>query len=35
VVGYNGALYLGETIANTLFADMEYKKDREWILNTW
>lgn len=35
VVGYNGAIYLGETIANTLFADMEYKKDREWILNTW
>ncbi len=35
VVGYKGAAYLGETIANTLFADMEYKKDREWILNTW
>jgi nitrogenase molybdenum-iron protein beta chain len=35
VVGYKGAVYLGETIANTLFADMEYKKDREWILNTW
>jgi len=35
VVGYRGAVYLGETIANTLFADMEFKKDREWILNTW
>jgi V-containing nitrogenase beta subunit len=35
VVGYAGALYLGEIIANTLFADMEFKKDREWILNTW
>jgi V-containing nitrogenase beta subunit len=34
-IGYKGAVYLGETIANTLFADMEYKKDREWILNTW
>ena len=35
VVGYRGAVYLGETIANTIFADMEYKKEREWILNTW
>jgi V-containing nitrogenase beta subunit len=35
VVGYKGALQLGETIANTLFAQMEFKKDREWILNTW
>lgn len=35
LVGYRGAVYLGETIANTLFADMEFKKDREWILNTW
>jgi nitrogenase molybdenum-iron protein beta chain len=35
VVGYKGAMQLGETIANTLFAQMEFKKDREWILNTW
>jgi V-containing nitrogenase beta subunit len=35
VIGYNGAIWLAETIANTLFADMEYKKDREWILNVW
>jgi V-containing nitrogenase beta subunit len=35
VIGYNGAIWLAETIANTLFADMEYKRDREWILNTW
>jgi nitrogenase molybdenum-iron protein beta chain len=35
VVGYKGAVYLGETIANTIFTDMEFKKDREWILNTW
>ncbi len=35
VIGYNGAIWLGETIANTLFAHMEYKHDREWILNTW
>lgn len=35
VIGYKGATWLGETIANTLFAQMEFKKDREWILNTW
>jgi V-containing nitrogenase beta subunit len=35
VIGYNGAIWLAETIANTIFADMEYKQDREWILNTW
>jgi nitrogenase molybdenum-iron protein beta chain len=35
VIGYNGAIWLAETIANTIFADMEYKRDREWILNTW
>ena len=35
VVGYEGAIWLAEQMANTLFADMEYKKDREWILNVW
>ena len=35
VVGYAGALWLAETIANTLFTDMEYKKNKEWILNVW
>ncbi len=35
VVGYAGAIWLGETIANTLFADMEYKKNKEWVLNVW
>jgi nitrogenase molybdenum-iron protein beta chain len=35
VIGYNGAIWLAETIANTIFTDMEYKRDREWILNTW
>ena len=35
VVGYNGAIWLAETIANTLFEDMERKHDREWILNVW
>jgi len=35
VIGYTGAEWLAETIANTLFADMESKKDREWLLNVW
>lgn len=35
VVGYEGAIWLAEQMANALFADMEAKKDREWILNMW
>ncbi|MBP2666258.1 MAG: anfK 3 [Firmicutes bacterium] len=35
VVGYAGAIWLAETMANTLFTDMEYKKNKEWILNVW
>ena len=35
VVGYAGAMWLVEQIANTLFTDMEYKKNKEWILNVW
>lgn len=35
VIGYKGALWLGDTIANTLFSQMEFKKEREWILNVW
>ena len=35
VVGYAGATWLAEQIANTLFADMEYKRNKEWILNVW
>jgi nitrogenase molybdenum-iron protein beta chain len=35
VVGYAGAMWLGEQIANTLFTDMEHKKNKEWILNVW
>ncbi|GEO80026.1 V-containing nitrogenase subunit beta [Pararhodospirillum oryzae] len=34
-MGYQGAMLLGETIANTFFAHMEFNKDREWLLNTW
>ncbi len=34
-MGYRGAMLLGEAIANSLFAHMEYTRNREWILNTW
>ena len=34
-MGYQGAMLLGEAIANAMFAHMEYTKDREWLLNTW
>jgi len=34
-MGYQGAMQLGEQIANALFVHMEYMRDREWILNTW
>ncbi len=35
VVGYAGAMWLAEEMANTLFADMEYKKNKEWVLSMW
>jgi nitrogenase molybdenum-iron protein beta chain len=35
VVGYAGAIWLAEQMANALFADMEYKGEREWSLNVW
>jgi len=34
-IGYKGAMELAETIANTIFAHMEYTRNKEWILNTW
>jgi nitrogenase molybdenum-iron protein beta chain len=34
-LGYKGAETLANTIANTLFADMEFKKNKEWLLNVW
>ena len=34
-MGYQGAMLLGEQIANALFAHMEYTKNKEWLLNTW
>lgn len=35
VVGYAGAIWLAEEMANTLFVDMEHKHNKEWILNVW
>jgi nitrogenase molybdenum-iron protein beta chain len=35
VVGYAGAMWLAEQMANTLFIDMEYKRNKEWLLNVW
>jgi len=35
VLGYKGAEQLANTIANTFFADMEFKKNKEWLLNVW
>jgi nitrogenase molybdenum-iron protein beta chain len=35
VIGYDGATWLAEQMANALFTDMEYKKNKEWILNVW
>ena len=35
IVGYAGATWLAEQMANTLFTDMEYKRNKEWILNVW
>jgi nitrogenase molybdenum-iron protein beta chain len=35
VVGYAGAIWLAEQMANALFTDMEYKGTREWSLNVW
>lgn len=35
IVGYKGATWLAEAMANALFQDMETKKAREWSLNVW
>jgi nitrogenase molybdenum-iron protein beta chain len=35
VMGYTGAAFLAESIANVIFTDMEYKKNKEWVLNVW
>ncbi|GAB6037581.1 Fe-only nitrogenase subunit beta [Fundidesulfovibrio butyratiphilus] len=35
IVGYAGAIWLAEQMANVLFTDMEYKRVREWSLMMW
>ncbi len=35
VMGYAGAIWLAEEMANTIFTDMEYKHNKEWVLNVW
>jgi nitrogenase molybdenum-iron protein beta chain len=35
VVGYGGATWLAEQMANALFTDMEHKKRKDWLLNVW
>jgi len=35
VVGYAGAIWLAEEMANAMFTDMEFKETREWALNMW
>jgi len=35
VVGYAGAIWLAEQMANAWFTDMEAKKNKEWLLNMW
>lgn len=35
MIGYKGAEFLAESLANVLFTDMEYKKNREWTINVW
>ena len=33
-MGYQGAMLFCESIANTMFAQMEFMREREWVLNT-
>ena len=35
ILGYAGATWLAEQMANIIFTDMEYKGAREWSLNVW
>jgi nitrogenase molybdenum-iron protein beta chain len=35
ILGYSGATWLAESMANALFEDMERKRVREWSLNVW
>jgi nitrogenase molybdenum-iron protein beta chain len=35
IVGYSGAVWLAEGMANAIFTDMEYKHNKEWVLGVW
>ncbi|MDR0733910.1 MAG: Fe-only nitrogenase subunit beta [Dysgonamonadaceae bacterium] len=35
IVGYAGAIWLAEGMANAIFSDMEYKHNKEWVLGVW
>ena len=35
IVGYAGAVWLAEGMANAIFTDMEYKHHKEWVLGVW
>ncbi|MBB5337281.1 Fe-only nitrogenase subunit beta [Pectinatus brassicae] len=35
IVGYEGAMILAERMANAWFTDMEYTKNKEWLLSMW
>ncbi|KAA6334261.1 Nitrogenase iron-iron protein beta chain [termite gut metagenome] len=35
VMGYAGAMWLAEQMANAIFTDMEYKHHKEWVLGVW
>lgn len=35
VLGYSGAIWLAEEMANAWFSDMETKRNKEWLLNMW
>jgi nitrogenase molybdenum-iron protein beta chain len=35
IVGYSGAVWLAEAMANLIFTDMEYKHNKEWVLGVW
>lgn len=35
ILGYAGATWLAEEMANVIFTDMEYKRNKEWVLNVW
>jgi Nitrogenase molybdenum-iron protein, alpha and beta chains len=35
VFGYSGAIWLAKEMANVMFTNMKYRKNKEWVLNIW